>query len=132
MTDKTDQAATDPIDSSKINDILWKACDTFRGTVDPSIYKDYILTMLFLKYISDVWQDHYESYKREHGDHPELIEELLKNERFVLPREAKLVVGAVLGKVLLVTFLETGEYSFDIVLTSNITQVGPGEIRVHP
>ncbi len=79
---------TDPIDSSKINNILWKACDTFRGTVDPSIYKDYILTMLFLKYISDVWQDHYESYKREHGDHPELIEELLKNERFVLPREA--------------------------------------------
>jgi len=53
---------TDPIDSNKINNILWKACDTFRGTVDPSIYKDYILTMLFLKYISDVWQDHYEAY----------------------------------------------------------------------
>ncbi|MCH8866841.1 MAG: SAM-dependent DNA methyltransferase, partial [Proteobacteria bacterium] len=84
----TDQATTDPIDSNKINNILWKACDTFRGTVDPSIYKDYILTMLFLKYISDVWQDHYEAYEREHGDHPELIEELLKNERFVLPRDA--------------------------------------------
>ena len=79
---------TDKIDSNKINDILWKACDTFRGTVDPSIYKDYILTMLFLKYISDVWQDHYEEYEREHGDHQELIEELLKNERFVLPRAA--------------------------------------------
>jgi len=79
---------TERIDSEKINSTLWSACDTFRGTVDPSIYKDYILTMLFLKYISDVWQDHYESYKREHGDHPELIEELLKNERFVLPREA--------------------------------------------
>ena len=76
MKDKTDQATTDPIDSRKINDTLWKACDTFRGTVDPSIYKDYILTMLFLKYISDVWQDHYETYKREHGDHPELIKEL--------------------------------------------------------
>jgi len=79
---------TDPIDSSKINNILWKACDTFRGTVDPSIYKDYILTMLFLKYISDVWQDHYDAYEREHGDSPELIEELLKNERFVLPSDA--------------------------------------------
>ena len=79
---------TDPIDSEKINRALWSACDTFRGTVDPSTYKDYILTMLFLKYISDVWQDHYAAYEREHGDHPELIEELLKNERFVLPREA--------------------------------------------
>ncbi|PCJ43317.1 MAG: type I restriction-modification system subunit M [SAR86 cluster bacterium] len=72
----------------EINKTIWAACDTFRGTVDPSIYKDYVLTMLFLKYISDVWQDHYETYKEEHGDHPELIEELLKNERFVLPKDA--------------------------------------------
>jgi len=80
--------APDSVDTSRINKILWNACDTFRGTVDPSIYKDYILTMLFLKYISDVWQDHYENYEQEHGDHPELIEELLRNERFVLPKDA--------------------------------------------
>lgn len=77
-----------PIQQDSINSAVWAACDTFRGTVDPSIYKDYVLTMLFLKYISDVWQDHYDRYKHEHGDHPELIEELLKNERFVLPRNA--------------------------------------------
>ncbi|MBS1208471.1 MAG: type restriction-modification system subunit [Proteobacteria bacterium] len=77
-----------PIQQDSINAAVWAACDTFRGTVDPSIYKDYVLTMLFLKYISDVWQDHYDRYKVEHGDHPELIEELLKNERFVLPRSA--------------------------------------------
>lgn len=78
----------DPVNSREINNALWSACDTFRGTVDASIYKDYVLTMLFLKYISDVWQDHYEEYKKEHGDHPDLIEELLKNERFVLPKSA--------------------------------------------
>ncbi len=44
--------------------------------------------MLFLKYISDVWQDHYDQYEKKHGDHPELIEELLKSERFVLPKDA--------------------------------------------
>jgi type I restriction enzyme M protein len=77
-----------PIQQDSINAAVWNACDTFRGTVDPSIYKDYVLTMLFLKYISDVWQDHYDRYKAEHGDHPELIEELLKNERFVLPPNA--------------------------------------------
>lgn len=81
-----------PIQQDSINAAVWNACDTFRGTVDPSIYKDYVLTMLFLKYISDVWQDHYDRYKAEHGDHPALIEELLKNERFVLPRSANFYV----------------------------------------
>lgn len=45
------------ISQDTINAAVWSACDTFRGTVDPSIYKDYVLTMLFLKYISDIWQD---------------------------------------------------------------------------
>ncbi len=76
------------VDQAEINRALWSACDTFRGTVDPSIYKDYVLTMLFLKYISDVWQDHYDEYQKEYGDTPELIEEMLKNERFVLPKNA--------------------------------------------
>ena len=43
----------------EINAILWRACDTFRGTIDPSEYKNYILVMLFVKYISDVWSDQY-------------------------------------------------------------------------
>ena len=77
-----------PISQDNINAAVWAACDTFRGTVDSSIYKDYVLTMLFLKYVSDVWQDHYDDYQRKHGDHPELIVELLKNERFVLPVDA--------------------------------------------
>lgn len=78
----------DSIKQEQINKAVWNACDTFRGTVDPSIYKDYVLTMLFVKYLSDVWQDHYDTYKAEYGDAPELIDELMKNERFVLPRDA--------------------------------------------
>lgn len=76
------------VDQKEINAAVWAACDTFRGTVDPSIYKDYVLTMLFLKYVSDVWQDHYDNYKAEYGDNQALIEEMLKNERFVLPPSA--------------------------------------------
>lgn len=79
---------SEKVNQENINKAVWRACDTFRGTVDPSIYKDYVLTMLFVKYLSDVWQDHWEEYQREHGDHPELIRELMKNERFVLPPEA--------------------------------------------
>lgn len=76
------------LNQDDINKALWSACDTFRGTISPDTYKDFILTMLFLKYISDVWQDHYQQYKVEYGDEPELIEEMMKQERFVLPPHA--------------------------------------------
>ena len=80
--------STNAISQDSINKALWSACDTFRGTISADTYKDFILTMLFLKYISDVWQDHYDSYQMKYGDEPELIEEMMKNERFVLPAEA--------------------------------------------
>ena len=83
-----DTVQTTPINQDDINAAVWAACDTFRGTVDPSIYKDFVLTMLFLKYVSDVWQDHYDAYKKQYGDHPDLIAEMLKSERFVLPPDA--------------------------------------------
>lgn len=77
-----------PVNQDAINKAVWGACDTFRGVVSPDIYKDYVLTMLFLKYISDVWTDHKEKYEEEYGDAPELIAEMMKNERFVLPESA--------------------------------------------
>ncbi len=73
------------IDQKDINNAAWAACDTFRGVVDPGQYKDYILVMLFLKYISDVWQDHYEEYKKQCGDDEVRILRKLERERFVLP-----------------------------------------------
>ena len=79
---------TDQIKQDEVNKAVWAVCNTFRGTVDASSYKDYVLTMLFIKYISDVWQDHMEAYQEEYGNEPELIAELMKNERFVLPEKA--------------------------------------------
>lgn len=32
---------------------LWASCDELRGGMDASLYKDYVLTLLFLKYVSD-------------------------------------------------------------------------------
>ncbi|WP_444907947.1 type I restriction-modification system subunit M [Microbulbifer sp. SSSA008] len=81
-------SAAEQISQDSINKALWSACDTFRGTISADTYKDFILTMLFLKYISDVWQDHYEEYVETYGDEPELIEEMMKSERFVLPQSA--------------------------------------------
>jgi type I restriction enzyme M protein len=76
------------VTQAEINKAAWAACDTFRGVVDAADYKNYVLTMLFLKYISDVWQDRYDGYRKEHGGHLDLIEALMKNEQFVLPKSA--------------------------------------------
>lgn len=75
-----------PINQAEINKAVWNACDTFRGTVDPSIYKDFILTMLFLKYISDVHKDKVDELKKEYGDIPELIAEMLESQSFKIPQ----------------------------------------------
>jgi type I restriction enzyme M protein len=73
------------IEQKDINNAAWAACDTFRGAVDPAQYKDYILAMLFVKYISDVWKDHYEQYRKQYGDDDARIRRKLERERFVLP-----------------------------------------------
>ncbi|MDM8539471.1 type I restriction-modification system subunit M [Desulfococcaceae bacterium HSG9] len=36
---------------------LWQSCDELRGGMDASQYKDYVLFMLFIKYISDKYAD---------------------------------------------------------------------------
>lgn len=69
----------------QINNALWSACDTFRGAFDSSEYKNYILVFMFLKYLSDVWKDHYQKYQEQYGDDDVLIRRKLKRERFVLP-----------------------------------------------
>ena len=54
ITIQTARLIMSKITKNEINQFVWKACDTFRGLIDPSQYKDYILTMLFIKYVSDV------------------------------------------------------------------------------
>lgn len=77
---------TDKISQNDINSAAWAACDTFRGVVDAAQYKDYILTMLFLKYVSDVWQDHFDEFKKRYGDNDERIRRRMEREKFVLPK----------------------------------------------
>jgi len=77
--------SSSPISQDEINSILWKACDTFRGTVDPSQYKDYILVMLFVKYISDVHQDHFDEFMLKYKGNQERVLRQLDKDKFKLP-----------------------------------------------
>lgn len=71
-----------------INDAVWKACDTFRGSIDPSVYKDYVLTMLFLKYLSDVHDDKMEGYLKKYSGDVERAKRAMQHERFIVPEHS--------------------------------------------
>ncbi|MDM1383505.1 MULTISPECIES: type I restriction-modification system subunit M [Myroides] len=45
------------IKKSELYSSLWASCDELRGGMDASQYKDYVLTMLFVKYISDKYKN---------------------------------------------------------------------------
>ena len=70
--------------SQDVIKIVWKACDTFRGTMDSSKYKDYILTMIFVKYVSDFYKEKLEELKAKFGDNEDRIQKSLKREKFQL------------------------------------------------
>ena len=72
----------------KINSILWKACDTFRGKIDSAIYKDYILVMLFVKYLSDTYKEHLAEYSEKYTGNKERVIRALSRDRFTLDEKS--------------------------------------------
>jgi len=68
-----------------LNKTLWAAADSSRSNVDGGVYKDYALTMLFLKYISDLNKKRYAEYKERFKNDEKRVEEKMKLDRFYLP-----------------------------------------------
>ena len=65
--------------------VVWRGCDTLRNSIDPTQYKDYVLTMLFVKYLSDVWKDKVSQYQEKYAGDVERTERALRRERFYVP-----------------------------------------------
>lgn len=72
----------------EINQTLWAASDTFRGKIDSSIYKDYILVMLFVKYLSDTYKETKAKLYEEYNGDEKRIKRALEWERFILNEES--------------------------------------------
>ena len=68
----------------QISSVLWRACDSFRGKIDSQRYKDYILVMLFLKYLSDTHQEHFEQHMAKYNGDLKMVAMMLKRDRFIL------------------------------------------------
>ena len=71
-----------------IEKVLWKACDSFRGKIDSSRYKDYILSMLFVKYMSDLYAKTRKKYEEMYGNDTTRIERAMSRERFIMDEES--------------------------------------------
>ena len=73
---------------SDIERVLWNACDSFRGKIDSSRYKDYILSMLFVKYLSDVCKEKKAQYMAQYDGDARRVERAMSRERFTLDEDS--------------------------------------------
>lgn len=71
-----------------IEQVLWNACDSFRGKIDSSRYKDYILSMLFVKYLSDVSKEKREIYFNQYDGDMERVKRAMGRERFSMDEQS--------------------------------------------
>ena len=76
---------TKKIDHGDIENYLWAACEIFRGAISSDIYKNFILTMLFLRYVSDIYKDEYYKLTSQHGDNPDRIHMMISRRWLRLP-----------------------------------------------
>lgn len=68
---------------------LWAAADKLRGSMDPAEYKHVVLGLLFLKYISDAFEERRKQLESEDGADPEDRDEYLAANVFWVPKSAR-------------------------------------------
>src|SRR5271157_867590 len=86
---------TKKLDVSALENWLWEAACTIRGPLDAPKFKDYILPLIFLKRLSDVFDDEVAHLAHEFGDvkkAAKLVEQDHKLVRFYMPQEGPVVV----------------------------------------
>ena len=80
------------LDITTLETWLWEAACKIRGEIDAPKYKDYILPLIFLKRLSDVFEDEIAKLSENYGS-KDLVEQLLSQDhtlvRFYLPVEAR-------------------------------------------
>jgi type I restriction enzyme M protein len=68
---------------------MWQAADKLRGYMDAAEYKHVVLGLIFLKYISDAFQERYDALKKEEFADPEDRDEYRAENIFWVPKEAR-------------------------------------------
>src|SRR5262245_44025104 len=68
---------------------LWLAADKLRGHMDAAEYKHVVLGLVFLKYISDAFEEHRQKLLATPGSNPEDRDEYAADNVFWVPKEAR-------------------------------------------
>ncbi|KAF0106049.1 MAG: type I restriction enzyme M protein [Chloroflexi bacterium] len=80
-------------DNNELEKTLWAAADKMRSNMDAAEYKHVVLGLIFLKYISDAFNDLYQKLAENNGEHeganPEDADEYLANNVFFVPEKAR-------------------------------------------
>ena len=80
------------LDIKTLESWLWDAACKIRGQIDAPKYKDYILPLIFLKRLSDVFEDEVTKLSENYGS-KDVVEQLLTEDhslvRFYLPEDAR-------------------------------------------
>ena len=79
------------LDIKTLETWLWNAACSIRGAVDAPKFKDYILPMVFVKRLSDVFEDEIKRLTEEFGDEKTAWEIASKDHslvRFFIPKQA--------------------------------------------
>jgi type I restriction enzyme M protein len=71
---------------AELNQILWNAADSARTNVDAAVYKDYALSMLFYKYISDKSKTEFNKYLQRFSGDRDRATAKMRTSRFYLPK----------------------------------------------
>jgi type I restriction system adenine methylase HsdM len=78
---------TQRISDSELQTFLWGSAVLLRGLIDAGDYKGYIFPLIFLKRISDVWDEEHEIALEKYSNDKTLAE-LPENHRFVIPKDS--------------------------------------------
>jgi type I restriction enzyme M protein len=79
------------LDIKTLETWLWDAACSIRGAVDAPKFKDYILPLIFIKRLSDVFEDEIKKLSEEFGDEKTALEIVSKDHslvRFYIPKKA--------------------------------------------
>ncbi|GGG07301.1 MULTISPECIES: type I restriction-modification system subunit M [Cysteiniphilum] len=89
MVKKKEAKKAKEVKTESIEVTLWKSADKLRKNIDAAEYKHVVLGLVFLKYISDSFEERYEELKKEQWADPEDKDEYLESNIFFVPVKSR-------------------------------------------
>lgn len=76
--------------TKSMEETLWESCNKLRGSVEPSEYKHVVLSLIFLKYAGDHFDQKYKEICEQYGDdYADMVEFYAQDNVFYIPAECR-------------------------------------------